>query len=90
MDTVAIPGLERWRVWGQGQEYGNDEQRLRDLETVLRARGWSVEHERELLRRVRTLDPYFGVDQLLQKAVRAASFDDWKRDAEQLLERDRS
>jgi GNAT superfamily N-acetyltransferase len=87
VDTVEIPGLDRWQAWARGEEHGCDTQQLRDLEIVLHERTWKLDDAwRE---RIRGLDRAFALDTLLRRAVTAASFDEWLATARQLLEQGR-
>jgi GNAT superfamily N-acetyltransferase len=88
VDTVGIPGLELWQAWARGEEHGVLEQLLRDVEAVVHARGWTLEPERR--DRLRTLDPYFGLEELLRTAATAETFAEWWDVAEKQLGKSRS
>lgn len=86
VETPRIPALDRWQAWARGEEHGRDTQRLRDLETVLGTCGFHLEDaQRKLLR---TLDPYFAIDDLLRRAITAASFEELWAHAEEHLEQE--
>lgn len=87
VDTTPIPDMVRWRAWGRGEEHGRTQQRLRDLEVVLSARGFRLDPARR--DSLRELDPYVALEQLLRHAVTAPSEDAWWTAADQLLEQRR-
>ncbi len=85
VDTPRIPGLDRWQAWARGEEHGIMKQSQRDLDSVLRARGWRLDDARR--EQLCDVDPYFAHEQLLRRAVTAGSLDEWWQDAAQLLDR---
>jgi GNAT superfamily N-acetyltransferase len=74
LNTVAIPGLDRWQAWARGEEYGSDAQLQRDIEAVVSARGWQLNAESR--DRIRGLDHYLAHD-LLRSAVTAPTLEAW-------------
>jgi hypothetical protein len=68
---------KRWQAWASGEDLGRIEQHLEDIEAVLRARGWTLQPDERA--RLRELEPYFALGELLRLAVTAKSFDDWRQ-----------
>jgi GNAT superfamily N-acetyltransferase len=87
VDTLSIPGLSEWQAWARGEDFGENKQRSHDLDVVLDARRWKLDEAQRTA--LRDVDPYYAFEQLLRKAVTAATFDDWWADLEKYVRKPR-
>lgn len=75
VQAPRIAGLDEWQTWAEGQEHGQHEQQVRDIEAVLRARGFRLGDEQ--LTELKTVHDLWSLDRLLRSAVQAPSQENW-------------
>ena len=77
VETPTIPGLDRWQLWGRGENHGRQREAVWSIELVLMERGFKLGETRR--KELEAINDPWRLDSLLRGAATARSLREWWR-----------